>query len=223
MNKKYIIIYSVVSCFILYLIEQVIKSDYIIKTAFKIILFLVIPYFYLKIKKQSYINETYGKRPYNKNLKFGFLFGASAFLILMITYILLSKVINLHMILNELQQKSKVNASNFIFVGLYITFINSLLEEYFFRGFIFLNLYKSNSKKLAYLYSSFLFGLYHISIFKSWFNIYLIILALAGLVLTGLILSWLDTKTESLLNSWMAHIMADSAIILIGMKMFNLI
>lgn len=223
MNKKYIIITSVVSCFILYLIEQVIKSDYIIKTAFKIILFLVIPYYYLKIKKRSYYNEANGKIDDNKNIKLGFLFGAAAFLILIITYISLSKVINFNIILNELHQKSKVNASNFVFVGLYITFINSLLEEYFFRGFIFLNLYKSNHKKLSYLYSSFLFGLYHISIFKTWFNLYLIILALAGLVLTGLILSWLDTKTESLLNSWTAHIMADSAIILIGMKMFNLI
>ena len=30
-----------------------------------------------------------------------------------------------------------VNAGNFVFVALYISIVNSLLEEFFFRGFAF--------------------------------------------------------------------------------------
>ena len=146
----------------------------------------------------------------------------SSFLVIIASYFVLRGYIDFNRIAQELQSKSKVTPSNFIFVGLYITFGNSFLEEYFFRGFIFLNLFNLGSKKLAYIYSSLLFGVYHISIFKTWFNPILIGLALFGLISVGIIFNWLDTKTENFINSWLVHILADSAIIIIGMRMFKI-
>lgn len=86
-----------------------------------------------------------------------------------------------------------------------------------------MNLYELKFKKTAYVYSSLLFALYHIAIFKSWFNIWLILLALTGLISVGFIFNFIDTKSNNFINSWIVHILADMAIMLIGMKMFGII
>ncbi|MBZ9635369.1 CPBP family intramembrane metalloprotease [Clostridium sp. FP1] len=106
---------------------------------------------------------------------------------------------------------------------MYITFGNSFLEEYFFRGFYLLKSYELKSKKFAYIYSSLLFGVYHIAIFKTWFNSGLVGLALIGLISIGFIFNWLDTRSKNFINSWLVHILADSAIIIIGLRMFGIV
>lgn len=224
MDKKYIIFSSLMACIILYYVEQVLAVSYVIKTFIKVLFFLLIPYIYFKfIKKQLSSKSMNYKNIDIPHLKMGFLFGILSFVIVLIAYYILRDAINLQGISMELQQKSNITASSFIFVGLYITLGNSFLEEYFFRGFIFLNLYELKSKKFAYIYSSLLFALYHIGIFKTWFNIELVGLALIGLITVGFIFCWLDTKSKNFINSWIVHILADSAVILIGLKMFQII
>lgn len=224
MKQKYIIISSLISCLGLYFIEQVIGVNYALKTLFKLILFIIVPYIYIKFIGKSTIQaELNLKQLDKKKLRLGFLFGVSSFLLILISYLLFKGVIDLNNIAKELQNKSKITPANFIFVGLYITFVNSFLEEFFFRGFIFLNLYNMKKQKFGYVFSSLLFGLYHIAIFKTWFNIWLIIICLLGLITIGFVFNWLNTKSKNFINSWIVHILADSAIILIGFKMFNII
>ncbi|MTI49162.1 MAG: CPBP family intramembrane metalloprotease [Firmicutes bacterium] len=224
MKKNYIVLASLISCIILYFTEQVLETTYIIKTAIKIILFLGIPLYYIKNIENKTIKEAlkFDKLD-KKQFKMGIFFGVGSFLIVLIAYFVLRGFIDLDSIAAELQNKSKITPSNFWIIGLYITIGNSFLEEFFFRGFIFLNLYNRNYKKLAYVFSSALFGLYHIAIFQTWFNIGLVILALVGLIGIGLVFNWLDTKSDNFINSWIVHILADSAIIIIGLKMFGMI
>lgn len=223
MNRFYIIISSLLACILLYFVEQVIAVDYIVKTLLKIVLFISIPYFYIKFLKKSTLREFLNYRKIDgKHLRMGLLFGAASFLIVLSAYYLLKGAIDLQSIAEGLQSK-KITPANFIGVGLYITLGNSFLEEFFFRGFVFLNLFELKLKRSAYIYSSLLFGLYHIGIFKTWFNIWLIGLALIGLVAIGFVFDWLDTKSENFINSWIVHILADSAVILIGLKMFEML
>jgi membrane protease YdiL (CAAX protease family) len=224
MNKKYIIISSLTACIILYFVEQVLGVNYIVKTLSKALLFTAIPFFYIKYVKRSTLKEFLNlKRTDRKHLRLGLLFGTLSFIIVLGAYYVFKGAINLQAIAGELEDKLKITPLSFIFVGGYITFGNSFLEEFFFRGFIFLNLYEAKSRKTAYIYSSLLFGLYHISIFKTWFNFWLIGLAMIGLVGIGFIFDWLDTKSANFINSWMVHILADTAVILIGFRMFGLI
>lgn len=226
LEKKFIILSSLIACTILYYIEQIIMADYLIKTISKVVLFTLIPYIYIKfIKKTNSKKVSFRiiKKTDRKDLKMGFIFGIVSFIIIIATYYILGSTIDMQSIAAELQNKSKITPANFIFVGLYITFGNSFLEEFFFRGFVFLNLYEKNFKKLSYIYSSVLFGIYHIAIFKTWFRIELIALALFGLITVGFVFNWLDTKSENFINSWIVHIFADTAIILIGLKMFKII
>lgn len=223
-KKAYIIILSLIACVMLYLVEQVFAVSYITKTISKLILFTAIPYTYMKLGHKSSTKRALSiRRIEASTFKLGIIFGIISFTVIIMAYFLLREYIDFNGIVNELQSKSKITSSNFILVGLYITFGNSFLEEFFFRGFIFLNLYNQGFKNLAYIYSSVLFGIYHIAIFKTWFNPLLIGLALLGLISVGVIFNWLDTKTDSFINSWIVHILADSAIIIIGMRMFSII
>ncbi len=224
MKKAYIIVSSLIACLILYLLEQAVAVDYVTKTIAKLVLFVAIPYLYLKLVKKSTVKDSLNLGRFETStLKQGLILGLASFVIIIAAYFVFRGYIDFNGIAQELQSKSKITPSNFILVGLYITFGNSFLEEFFFRGFIFLNLYNEGAKKLAYLYSSVLFGVYHIAIFKTWFDPLLIALALFGLISVGIIFDWLDTKTENFMNSWLVHILADSAIIIIGLKMFNMI
>lgn len=221
---KYVLITSLIACVLLYYVEQVIEVNYLAKTFIKIILFTIIPYIYVRLYKNSTFKSVFNLKKMDKEqLKLGIILGIMSFSIIMITYFILKNVIDLEGIAQDLQRKSKVTPANFIFVELYITFGNSFLEEFFFRGFIFLNLYELKFKKTAYVYSSLLFALYHIAIFKSWFNIWLILLALTGLIIVGFTFNFIDTKSKNFINSWIVHILADMAIMLIGMKMFGIV
>lgn len=198
--------------------------DYATKTIAKIILFTIIPFIYIKFVQKSSIKDNLNlRRMEASSFKLGLLFGALSFGVILVAYLILGKYIDFNSIVAELQSKSKITPANFVFVGLYITFGNSFLEEFFFRGFIFLNLFNLGYKKLAYIYSSVLFGVYHIAIFKTWFDPLLIGLGLLGLISVGIIFGWLNTKAGNFINSWLVHILADSAIIIIGMRMFEII
>ncbi|HZJ57863.1 MAG TPA: CPBP family intramembrane glutamic endopeptidase, partial [Clostridia bacterium] len=208
----------------LYLIEQVLVADYTTKTIAKVVLFVGIPSVYSALMKNSSIRGIIRLIKVEINtLKYGLTLGLISFASIFAGYFVLGKYIDFNGIVQELGSMSGITASNFIFTGLYITFGNSFLEEFFFRGFIFLNLFYRGSKKFAYIYSSLLFGIYHIAIFKTWSSPALTALALLGLVSVGMVFNRLDTKTGNFMNSWLVHILADSAIIIIGMKMFNII
>jgi uncharacterized protein len=223
-NKKYIIIATLIACTGLYIVEQGIEVNYAIKTLIKIILFIGIPIVYIKYIKKESLKESLKLKSLKKSgLKIGFLAGILFFIIVLSAYFVVQGEIDLNSIAEELQTKLKVTPINFIFIALYITFGNSFLEEFFFRGFIFLNLYGLNSKKTAYVYSSLLFGLYHIGIFRTWFDLPITLLALFGLISVGFLFNWMDTKSDNFLNSWIAHIFADTAVMLIGFKMFGMI
>lgn len=220
-NRNFIIISSIIACILLYLIEQVLVVSYFIKTLCKILFFTILPYIYIRLISKSYVSNKI--KINKKHLYIGTGLGIFCFIVIIAVYFILNDVIDLNNIANELQTKSKVNPSNFIFVALYITFVNSFLEEFFFRGFIFLNLYELGSKKLAYIFSSALFALYHIGIFRNWFNAWLIMLSIFGLVSVGFIFNFIDTKSKNFVNSWIVHILADAAIMLIGMRMFGIL
>ncbi|WP_352420188.1 type II CAAX endopeptidase family protein [Proteiniborus sp.] len=220
-SKNYIIISSIVACIMLYFIEQVFVMSYFIKTLCKILFFTILPYIYIRLIRKSYLSNRI--KINKKDLYIGTGLGIFCFTVIIAVYFILKEVIDLNNIANELQTKSKVSPSNFLMVALYITFVNSFLEEFFFRGFIFLNLYELGFKKLAYIFSSALFALYHIGIFRNWFNIWLVILSIFGLVSVGFTFNYIDTKSKNFINSWIVHILADAAIMLIGMRMFGML
>jgi membrane protease YdiL (CAAX protease family) len=224
MRRRYIIEVSLAACITLYLVEQFFAFDYVAKTAVKIVLFTAAPCIYYTLLKGSPSPVSLSLRK-TKRPAIGpeLLLGAVSFTSILCLYFLLGRFIDFGAIVAELGAKSKVDASNFPLIGAYIVFGNSFLEELFFRGFVFLGLYRQGFRRLAYLYSSVLFGAYHIAVLGTWISTLFLMLAVSGLALAGIIFAWLDSRSGSITNSWIVHIAADAAVVLVGMNMFNLI
>ncbi|MDO4721098.1 MAG: CPBP family intramembrane metalloprotease [Peptostreptococcaceae bacterium] len=215
----YLISSSLLICLLLYLLDQVWQVNYGVKTGAKILFFLAAPAGYRFVFRKGQPSRRL-TLPAGKELKYSILVGVFSFAVVTAAYLLLRSFIDLPGIVSDLEGKSKVTADNFLLAGAYITFINSFLEEIFFRGFLFLNLYEKGRKKTAWIYSSLMFALYHISIFKSWFSPGILMTAVAGLVFAGLLFNYMNRRTRTVFNSWLAHMMADAAIIWIGWRMF---
>lgn len=226
-NKKnkdklylYIIIIGIIICALFYTIEQFLEVSYLFTTIWKVILFGVIPYglyyFFNKVSSFKLIKVNRN----DNSIKTGLLLGGLVLAIIWGTYFIVKSYIDLDLIANELMGSNLITPKNYPFVALYITFGNSFLEEFFFRGFIFLQLHALGYKKVAYIFSALLFAIYHVAIFKTWFSLWLILLAVIGLFIGGIIFNYIDYKSKSIINSWLVHICADIAIIVIGFIMF---
>jgi membrane protease YdiL (CAAX protease family) len=112
---------------------------------------------------------------------------------------------------------------NFILVAIYISFVNSLLEEFFFRGFIYLGLLGKTKRFNAYFISAGIFAVYHLAIIKGWFSPLIFVLSMIGLFVGGLIFDKLNEKNGNILSSWLVHMMANLAINTIGLMMFGIL
>ncbi len=209
------IVVPIVACIILFILEQILTVDYYTKTIAKIILFISIPIFVNKLMKSSNKHIRTSNNSV-RDFKIGVCIGLGIIIVILLAYVVFKKHIDSTAILRELSNKSNITKQNYPFIGLYIIFGNSFLEEYFFRNFMFINFYRAGWKNVAYASSSLLFSIYHVSIFKTWFPSGIILLSLLGLLIAGLFLDYVNTKSNSIFNSWIIHICADIAVIGIG-------
>lgn len=141
----------------------------------------------------------------------------------MIVYVVLKNFIDINSIRTLISTTIGINADNFILVAIYISFINSLLEEFFFRGYSFLLLKEETNNKFAYLFSASLFSVYHVGMTSGWFNPIIYVLSLLGLFLGGCLFNYLNDKCKNIYPSWLVHMSANFAINTIGCLLFGIL
>ncbi|WFA08451.1 CPBP family intramembrane glutamic endopeptidase [Tissierella sp. Yu-01] len=221
-NKLEIIILVTILLILMYIVDYHIQPGYLLKSIIKIMLFLIIPAIYSVYKKSIPIKNLFiikSPKELLKSLALGF----GIYIFIITCYFILKGFIDLDNIKSILDTNLSVNKDNFIYISLYISFINSLLEEVFFRGFIFFNLKKSMSSWITYSISAFTFSIYHVAILLNWFNPILFLVALIGLFIGGLLFNWLNHKNENIYNSWLVHMFANFAINTVGLIMYGII
>lgn len=223
-KKSLYIVISVLFCSaVMSFIDGVISPPYMVKSGLKVLLFLLVPLIYFLINKGD---ATILKKlfvPRKKDLKLAVLLGLGVYAIVIAGYLLLGNFIDFSGIAESLTSGIGVNAGNFLYVAIYISFVNSLLEEFFFRGFSFIVLKKETSAKFAYIFSSALFALYHLGMTTGWFSPLIYVLALTGLFVGGCIFNFLNEKCENIYPSWLVHMCANFAINTVGFIIFGII
>lgn len=223
MKKQSFIIISivVVCCAVMGVVDAVIQPDYWVKSACKLALFLILPASFALMNKDVDIKFLF--MPNKKGMKLAFGLCIPLYVLILGAYLLLKDVFDFSQVTGALTGNIGVNKNNFVFVALYISFVNSLLEEFFFRGFGFLTLKKLAGKKTAHIFSALTFALYHIAMMTGWFSIWVFIIALLGLFAGGLIFNCLDEKSDNIYTSWFVHMFANFAINTIGFMLFGII
>ena len=158
-----------------------------------------------------------------KGLLSAILLGIGVYAVILGGYLLLKDVFDFSNITEALTKNIGVNGKNFIFVSIYISFVNSLLEEFFFRGFAFITLSKLTGRKIAYIFSAGVFALYHVAMMIGWFDLPLFIIVMAGLFAGGAIFNFLNEKSGTIYPSWFLHMFANFAINTVGFVLFGII
>ncbi len=226
-SKKlnYILAASMITVAILYMADQVLMVTYNMKILIKLIAFLTFPLIYITTSGDNVIKDSLERAIVNfKNPRLksiSTILGILLFAFLIGVYYIFKGFLDLDAIRTDFVDKYKITKDSLLFYGLYMSFVNSLLEEFFFRGFIFLNLKKIGYRKTGYIASSLLFAIYHIANFQNWFSPFLYMLAIVGLFVGGSIFNLMDDKENTFFNSWFIHICADLAIVLIGFMIFS--
>ena len=222
-TKKTILLSAliVVFCLLMAVIDGVLKADYFVKSIIKLVLFLILPTVYLFCYKDGDIKKIF--IPDIKGLKIAVVLCGLVYGVILGGYFLLKDVFDFSAVTGALSGNIGVTGENFIFVSLYISFVNSFLEEFFFRGFAFLNLKRITSRKFAYLFSATVFAIYHIAMMIGWFKLDIFLIIMAGLFAGGLIFNYLNEKSGTVYPSWLVHMFANFAINTIGFILFGII
>lgn len=216
-----IILVIAAACLVMAWVDAVLSPDYAVKSMLKIVLFLLLPGAFFWRDRQFTGGNLF--RFNKKGLLLSLALGAGVYLFIVGAYFVIGPFFDFSNVTVTIQDRIGVNKDNFVFVALYISFINSLLEEFFFRGFGFLTLKKYASRRTAYLFSAGAFSLYHIAIMTNWFSPFLFVLLIAGLFGAGLLFNWLNEKNNNIYSSWMVHMCANFATNTIGFLLFGLL
>lgn len=216
MKKQSAILILLVSvcCLVMLAVDGIWQPGYWIKSSVKILLFLASPIIYGVIFQTPVIRNMV--RTSRSCLATPLLLAAAVYAVIVAVFFLLRGTVDFSSVLSNLPEG--VTKTTFPFVALYISFINSLLEEVFFRGFAYLSL--SKSTKGASLFSAVAFALYHTAMMLGWFPLPVFLLALIGLTAGGMIFNYLCKKSENIIAGWLVHMFANFAINTIGLLLF---
>jgi membrane protease YdiL (CAAX protease family) len=213
-NLFHIIFIAILGCAAMSVVDGVIRPDYALKSVIKIFFFLAIPFIFSVINKELEFKSLFSFK--KKGFIIALCLGLAIYGIILGGYFLLRDVFDFSSIASSLSENAGVDSSNFIFVSLYISFANSFLEEFFFRGFTFGNLKKQCPKGVAYIFSALAFALYHVAMMIGWFSLPLTALVLVGLTAGGVIFNYLSERFETIFVPWGVHMFANFAINTIG-------
>lgn len=218
-RRNTVIFITFLACVFMGVIDAVIQPGYFLKSVVKIILFLILPIFYSVYDKECNLKKLFSFN--KKGILVALLSGFGVYIIVLGAFLIFKNVFDFSALTSSLTKSTGVNKNNFIFVAIYISFANSLLEEFFFRGFSFLNLKEVSNRKTAYIFSAIMFAVYHIAMMIGWFDWYVVLLALLGLFVGGVIFNYFNEKYNSIYLSWLIHMFANFATNTIGFILFE--
>jgi membrane protease YdiL (CAAX protease family) len=110
---------------------------------------------------------------------------------------------------------------SFILLGSFISIFHSLLEEYYWRWFVFGELRQLIPATVAIVVSGLAFMGHHVVVLDVYFprRFFAAVLFSLGIGVGGMVWAWLYQRTGSILVTWLSHLLVDAAIIVIGYDM----
>jgi len=111
----------------------------------------------------------------------------------------------------------------FIFLGLFYAAIHSLLEEYYWRWFVFGQLSRGCKLPAAIVVSAVGFTAHHVLVLAHYFgwSAPLTWLFVAGVAIGGACWAWLYQRSQSLYAPWLSHALVDAAIFVVGFDLIR--
>ena len=222
-KKIYIILSVLLFSLAVTFIDAVVRPPYFSKIPIKILFFLALPMVFFVFWREEWSEFKALFRFHKKDLLISLLLGIAIFGVILGGYFALRGVIDFSGVTSSLTSGMGITADNFVWVAIYISIMNSFLEEFFFRGFGFITLKKYVNVRFAYFFSPVLFAVYHVGMLIGMFHPAVLALLMFGLIVGGLIFNALNDKLGNIYPSWFVHMAANFAINTIGFILFGML
>jgi len=114
-----------------------------------------------------------------------------------------------------------VTPGRYLALSIFLSCGNSLLEEYYWRWFVFGHLRRILPLGVAIAAASLAFAAHHViilGVYLGWLTPLMIGSSLAVAV-AGVVWCWCYHRSDSLLGPWVSHVLADAAIFAVGYEM----
>jgi membrane protease YdiL (CAAX protease family) len=179
------------------------------------------PLFWVWVVERS---QVWPSKPTLRGLEFGIGFGL---LVSGAGLLLYYGLLRHHPLMQELPEKVRRKATElgmpsparyFLVVG-FLSFVHSLLEEYYWRWFVFSSLRKRMNFGLATAVSAIFFAAYHVINLSAFFpgRLWTLVMPLSGCIAVGgAAWAWLYARTGSIYAPWLSHLLIDAAIFWVG-------
>ncbi|MFP4423730.1 MAG: CPBP family intramembrane glutamic endopeptidase [Candidatus Woesearchaeota archaeon] len=222
--KRTLIILLVLPLLIIFISREFFPSTYVFSSLYKIIFLFPIAYRIFSGKK---VKEAISKHFLIKTLRRNILHVTGIGLLLSGTYIgafyVAKGMIPMEEIASRLHETISLDGTSIIFVGVYIIVLNSLLEEFFWRGFLFDEFRKSFPYWVSHLATGVGFSLHHVVFYYNWFSVPVFLVVTLGLIGYAIIMNMVFQRYGDLFSCWVIHAFADVAQIYIAFTVFGVI
>jgi len=191
------------------------KAVFVVKSLYLIFW----PYFWIKITKLKFGNNE--KRNIKKSVIYGVFFALS---IALLGFVLYKFFYNMfepfkNNVMNKMKSFDLNNPILFVLFGFYIFLLNSLIEEYYWRYFIFSGLKLKLNAIISAVISSIAFTFHHTMILNNYFPVHLNAFLSFLVFLAGFVWCMIFYKTKSIIGPWVSHIIVDIIIVVFGYKL----
>ena len=154
-------------------------------------------------------------------IKVGLSLGILMFSAIAITYLFVGQqIINTADLQAKAREVGLVNPYLYVAGCFYWSFINSLIEECTWRGFVVSQSKVLFPQKIAVILAAIFFTVHHsIALYGYTHNLLVVFIGSLGVLLAGIIWAWCYNFYQSVVPGYISHIFADIAIAIIGYKL----
>lgn len=161
-------------------------------------------------------------RPSSRGMLAACVTGAMIFLIIAVGYWLIGReLIDADFVREQLTAMGVATPLMYIALAVYWCTLNSLLEEYVWRWFVYTKCEALMPRAGAVLASAFFFTVHHMVSLAVYFDWRVVVLASIGVFIGGATWSWLYLRYRNIYACYVSHVFADIIIFAIGWMLLN--
>ncbi len=183
------------------------------------ICFIVPPLIYCRFRGIGIRRDILKFRNWRRQLPLALVLGALSIVVFWGLYLLLGdRLLDRPLIVDKLGDQFSVTAATVLLIAPFTILVNSLLEEFFYRGFAFGLCFRTN-RIPAFLLPAAVFTLHHILFIHQWLAPIPLAIAAGGLFILALVLEMIYEDADSIVAPWVVHICGDIAMMSIAVTL----
>lgn len=204
---------------VMVIVQLALKFDGVIGYSLYKVLFLVPPLIYCRANGIRVVADVLKPGNWRNCLSAALGIGlACAAIFLSVYFVAIDWLVDRAVIVERMGTQFSVTAATVALVAPITIFFNSLLEEFFYRGFAFGQLVR-RQRILGQCLPAAAFSAQHLLFISHWLAPGLLVLAGVGLFIFAWMLQVLYEKADTIVAPWVVHILADLAMMTIALEL----